>query len=603
MTTGQQPTTTREVPTHGDAARVAERVARERTRLEREAGLDEPARNHFRRPEERPFLAHERDGVTILYGGFTLRHDRIIGAAMRGMGYHVQQIETPSKVDFQAGKEYGNNGQCNPTYFTVGALVNHLKHLRDDREIPTERILSDYVFVTAGACGPCRFGMYEAEYRLALRNSGFDGFRVILFQQKGGIDQDANGSGLAVNVEFALALVNGIMIGDILNELAYQIRPYEVHAGSTDRVFEQVLQRIEEAMRSRRATLGESVKSRLWSRAAATLSRSDNLSLILDQIISTHYTDALQECAALIDTIEVDFTRVKPICKITGEFWAQTTEGDGNFRMFSFLESQGAEVLVEPVTTWLLYMLAQERTKIQDEKGLARMGKPGLRLFGRLWDEIDARKRITRLDLATRVLIREYDRIRHALGGTPHAQINQLELQRVGHPYYNRKSAGGEGHLEVAKSIYYTNRGLAHMVLSLKPFGCMPSTQSDGAQAAVVAHFPDMIFIPIETSGEGDINAHSRAQMALGEAKAKSKAEFRECLERTGRSLEAIRAFCRDRREYLSPLHHVPHYDGVVGKAARFVLHVHEAMCRAEAGEPASEAEVEAEDATASIVQ
>jgi hypothetical protein len=31
--------------------------------------------------------------------------------------------------------------------------------------------------------------MYEAEYRLALRNSGFDGFRVLLFQQSGGLTQ------------------------------------------------------------------------------------------------------------------------------------------------------------------------------------------------------------------------------------------------------------------------------------------------------------------------------------------------------------------------------------------------------------------------------
>ena len=61
------------------------------------------------------------------------------------------------------------------------------------------------------------------------------------------------------------------------------------------------------------------------------------------------------------------------------------------------------------------------------------------------------------------------------------------------------------------------------MVLSLKPFGCMPSTQSDGAQSAVVSNFKDMIYLPIETSGEGEINAHSRVQMALGEAKDKAK--------------------------------------------------------------------------------
>ena len=53
-------------------------------------------------------------------------------------------------------------------------------------------------------------------------------------------------------------------------------------------------------------------------------------------------------------------------------------------------------------------------------------------------------------------------------------------------------------------------------VLSIGPFGCMPSTQSDGAQSAVVAHYKDMIDLPIETSGEGEVNAHSRVQMALG---------------------------------------------------------------------------------------
>jgi hypothetical protein len=80
-------------------------------------------------------------------------------------------------------------------------------------------------------------------------------------------------------------------------------------------------------------------------------------------------------------------------------------------------------------------------------------------------------------------LFREYERLREALGGTAHKLADQFELQRIGHPYYNSRSGGGEGHLEVAKNIYYCNKDLAHMVLSLKPFGCMPSTQSDGAQA------------------------------------------------------------------------------------------------------------------------
>jgi hypothetical protein len=68
----------------------------------------------------------------------------------------------------------------------------------------------------------------------------------------------------------------------------------------------------------------------------------------------------------------------------------------------------------------------------------------------------------------------------------------------------------------------------------------MPSTQSDGAQSAVVSNYKDMIYLPVETSGEGEINAHSRVQMALGEAKNKAKKEFAEALEKTGLTLDRV---------------------------------------------------------------
>ena len=68
--------------------------------------------------------------------------------------------------------------------------------------------------------------------------------------------------------------------------------------------------------------------------------------------------------------VEVDRLRVKPIVKITGEFWAQTTEGDGNFNMFNFLQREGAQVLVEPIGTWIMYMLHQVVQKYKDLKGL-----------------------------------------------------------------------------------------------------------------------------------------------------------------------------------------------------------------------------------------
>jgi hypothetical protein len=116
------------------------------------------------------------------------------------------------------------------------------------------------------------------------------------------------------------------------------------------------------------------------------------------------------------------------------------------------------------------------------------------------------------------------------------------------------------------------------MVLSLKPFGCMPSLQSDGVQSAVINHFTNMIFLPIETSGEGEVNAHSRAQMALSDAKARARAEFDDALRSTGKRLEDIRAFVMGHAALRKPFYPVPRQPGLTGVAANFARHVSDLM-------------------------
>lgn len=530
----------------------------------------------FRRPLERAVSRSERTRVTVWFGGLTMRHERLILAALEGLGYSAGVIPTPEKADFQAGKEFGNNGQCNPTYFTVGALVNHLRRLRDVDGIPVQRILDEHVFITAGACGPCRFGMYEAEYRLALRNAGFDGFRVLLFEQKAGLSQAMVEQGVSFDLNFFLSVLNSFILGDLLNEVAYAIRPYEVEPGRTDAVLEQCTALCAATVRAKDY---DQVHAGALAAVLASVTPVDSAraaALFVDQLRGSAYVEVMARCRALIDDIEVDYLRPRPICKVTGEFWAQTTEGDGNFHMFRFLESEGAEVLVEPVTTWVMYMLNQAVNATRDRAGLALPeSASGLtRLRSRAQAAMATRNKLFALHLAHRILSREFERARVALGGTAHALAPQPELQRLGHPFYNSRSGGGEGHLEVAKNIYYTSKELCHMVLSLKPFGCMPSTQSDAVQAAVTSRYSDMIYIPIETSGEGDINAHSRAQMALGDAKSVCKDEFLRAVEQSGYTLAQLRAFVAGRRELRRALQSPPHRPGFVGRAATFALHV-----------------------------
>jgi predicted nucleotide-binding protein (sugar kinase/HSP70/actin superfamily) len=558
---------------------IRQRLAEERARLEREAAVAKHELHHFKRPVESPFTADQRGHTTLLFGGLTWKHEKLIHGALEGLGYISEALPTPNVSAFQTGKEFGNNGQCNPTYFTVGNLVQYLQSL-EERGLTKEEIIDRYVFFTAGACGPCRFGMYESEYRLALRNSGFDGFRVLLFQQSGGLSQSDAEAGLEMNIDFFLGILNAMNCGDVLNEVAYAIRPFETSPGDTDAVLTRIMDYMYEVFRKKQPwKVGDNLAKYLGGFRDTT----EYIGKFVNQLKSDEYTASLTRCRDLFNEIEVDRLRVKPIVKITGEFWAQTTEGDGNFNMFRFLEREGAQVIVEPIGTWIMYMIHQVVQKHRDLKGLneGAVLPPLWRLDKRAKIEWSFRNKVAKLRLAESIFKREYHRVVDSLGGIAHHLADQYELQRVGHPFYNSRAGGGEGHLEVAKNIYYSNKDLCHMVLSVKPFGCMPSTQSDGAQAAVVSQFRDMIFLPIETSGEGEINAHSRVQMALGEAKNKAKREFQEVLDRKGLTLEECRAYVAAHPEMKRPMYRVPHSKGVVGTAANFVLHIAERMGRA----------------------
>jgi predicted nucleotide-binding protein (sugar kinase/HSP70/actin superfamily) len=390
--------------------------------------------------------------------------------------------------------------------------------------------------------------------------------------------------GLRFNVDFGLGMLNALHLGDVIQDLNYQIRPFEVNRGETDKVFREAVDILCTILRERRPF---EIMERAPKWAAGYLSKKktlrntlNTLGKIREHLFGDVYVNTLHQVKDLLDTIQVDRTRVKPIVKITGEFWAQTTEGDGNFNMFAFLEREGAQVLVEPIATWAAYLMYQgkynhERKKAVDEH---QMEIAWWDLKSRAKLELKYAGKFLGISVGETLWRYFYHRVIRHLGGLTHSLVYQKELADLAAPFYNKFTRGGEGHLEVGKNVYYTVNNLVHMVLALKPFGCMPSSQSDGVQSGVINKYKDMIFLPIETSGEGEVNAHSRVQMALGEAKAKARGEFETALKSTGKRLEDIKAYVAEHPELRRPFYHVPHRPGIAGTAAQFVLHVSDRM-------------------------
>ena len=469
------------------------------------------------------FTRKERDNVTLLIGGLTLAHDYLIEGGLKGVGYNVLMLNVPDTAAFQAGKEFGNRGQCNPTYFTVGNLVQYLIKLRE-KGMTSEEIVKNYAFLTAGACGPCRFGMYVTEYRKALRDAGFDGFRVLLFQQTGGIKQATGDElGLELNGTFFWAILKGMFVGDVLNAYGYRVRPYEKVKGDANRKIQQCKDILYKALEER-----------------------------------TNILVALSKCKPILRSIEVDKTMVKPKVSIIGEFWAMTTEGDGNYQLQEFLETEGAECDIQLVAAWMLYMLWEVRNDTADRADLREWDTSKYGLGGGGPFQVFQKLAISHLgDKAVKGIFQVFA---HAVGLYGYKFASMEEIADVAHDFYNNDLRGGEGHMEVGKLIVNVVHQKCHMTLSVKPFGCMPSAGvSDGVQTAITEKFPGTIFCPVETSGDGRVNFYSRVQMYLFKAKQAAQAEYERALAEQGVTREQVAAFLDANPKFRSPFYKAKH--------------------------------------------
>jgi hypothetical protein len=114
--------------------------------------------------------------------------------------------------------------------------------------------------------------------------------------------------------------------------------------------------------------------------------------------------------------------------------------------------------------------------------------------------------------------------------------------------------------MEVGKFILNVLHNKAHMTLSVKPFGCMPSSGvSDGVQSMITSKYPQSIFCAIETSGDGKVNVQSRVQMFLFKARLAAQKEYAELLEKLGVTQDDVRAFLKAHPALASGLHRAPH--------------------------------------------
>src|SRR5207245_1950849 len=93
-------------------------------------------------------------------------------------------------------------------------------------------------------------------------------------------------------------MLNAMHLGDVINDLIYQIRPFEVNKGETDRVFREMVDGLCEDLRSRKSFEIEE-RAPEWAKPKFKSNKVlRNMANVFRQVARAHVGQGLSECIA-----------------------------------------------------------------------------------------------------------------------------------------------------------------------------------------------------------------------------------------------------------------------------------------------------------------
>ena len=163
---------------------------------------------------------------------------RILAAVMRQAGYTCELLENCGSQVSELGLKYVHNDTCYPALLVIGQFLDALGSGKYD--------LDHTALIITQTGGGCRASNYIHLLRKALEKADMAYIPVV----------SVNLSGLEKNPGFSLTLpfirkaVFAMMYGDIIVNVANQVRPYEVEQGKTDAMIAHWSQKLVDGFQS-----------------------------------------------------------------------------------------------------------------------------------------------------------------------------------------------------------------------------------------------------------------------------------------------------------------------------------------------------------------
>ena len=410
------------------------------------------------------FTEEMKKDYTLLVPQMLPIHFSMMVELLRKEGFHAVMLNTHHRGIVDEGLKYVHNDTCFPALLVIGQLIDAVKNGGYNPH--------KVALVITQTGGGCRASNYIHLLRKALEKADMAYIPVI----------SVNLSGLEKNPGFKLSLnflrkaVFAMMYGDIIMNVANQVRPYEITPGDTDRAVDNCI--------------GWLIAEMDHGKGLSYKGMCQNFRRICDQFKAISVTGEQKVRVGVVGEIYVKFSPL------------------GNNNLEAFLLSEGAEPVVPGLTDFIIFKI---HNRIAD-----------IDLYGGKW----IKKKVC-------ILFKRYvERCQKAMIGALEdsrrfrAPGTFEDLHRLIQGYLGDGNKMGEGWLLTAEMLELIHSGVPKIVCT-QPFGCLPNhIVGKGMIRRLKDDYPYSNIVAIDYDPSAtQINQENRIKLMLANAKALAKQE------------------------------------------------------------------------------
>ena len=410
------------------------------------------------------FTKEMKEEYTLLMPQMLPVHFGMMKKLLECEGYKVDMLTTNHRGIVDEGLKYVHNDTCYPALLVIGQLIDAVKHGGYDPH--------KVGLLITQTGGGCRASNYIHLLRKALEKADMAYIPVV----------SVNLSGLEKNPGFKLTLpfirkaVYAMMYGDIIVNVANQVRPYEVEAGAADAMIEHWSQKLVDGFQAGKGMSRKQMRTNF------------------DQICADFAAIPVQgEPKIRVGVVGEIYVKFAPL---------------GNNNLEKFLLSEGVEPVVPGLTDFIIFKIYNRVADVD--------------LYGGKWIKKAACKAFMGyIEGCQKDMIAALQK-----SGRFRAPGTFRELHSLVHGYLGDGNKMGEGWLLTAEMLELIHSGTNNIVCT-QPFGCLPNhIVGKGMIRKLKDDYPDSNIVAIDYDASATkINQENRIKLMLANAKGMAKQE------------------------------------------------------------------------------